>query len=334
MPRPAGIAPGSAPMPRSAPFGAPLRLLREASRKPFKSLLAPTAALARPGGRKLLLTLFAFLVFSPERSHAESKAEFPADPDQAKAVQYAALDHQRCIEALEQRKVNFSIEKAAPGVLIPVRLLGPLHGVTWRTDFTAAGDRRGEQRRTTPYEVIDCRLLLAIDDLSVILDQHGVEEVRVFSFWRPPAKDWPKDKIAKRHPGGLAADVRLFKKRPPKSEAKAPEGDSDQGKQQAKRSSPKKKSPRKQKKPTKKGSAENELSVLEDFGGKIGGKACGKHATPPKPDTPKARELREIFCEAAAQRLFNVMLTPHFDKHHFNHFHLEVTAGVKWFIVD
>ncbi|MEZ4374165.1 MAG: hypothetical protein R3B07_25315 [Polyangiaceae bacterium] len=293
----------------------------------FRSVLARTTLAVRPSGSRLLLGLLAFLTFSPARSHAESKAEFPADADQAKAVQYAALDHQRCIEALEQRKINFSIEKAAPGVLIPVRLLGPLHGVTWRTDFN------GEQRRTTPYEVIDCRLLLAIDDLSVILEQHDVEEVRVFSFWRPPAKDWPKDKIAKRHPGGLAADVRLFKKRPPKSEEKAPEGASDEGKQQAKRSSPKKKSPRKRTGP-KKASAENELSVLEDFGGKIGGKACGKRATPPKPDTAKARELREIFCEAAAQRLFNVMLTPHFDKHHFNHFHLEVTAGVKWFIVD
>ncbi|MCA9643560.1 MAG: hypothetical protein H6718_34820 [Polyangiaceae bacterium] len=273
-----------------------------------------------------LLTAALLLVLAPGRSHAESKAEFPADASQAKAVQYAALDHRRCIEALEQRKINFSIEKEAPGVLIPVRLLGPLHGVTWRTDFSA------EQRRTTPYEVLDCRLLLALDDFSRILEKHDVEEVRVFSFWRPPAKDWPKDKIAKRHPGGLAADVRLFKKRPKPAE-EAPKQDGET-KEQAKRSSPKKKSPRKSKKQKKKGSAENELSVLDDFGGKIGGKACGKGATPPKPDSAKARELREIYCEAAGGRLFNVMLSPHFDKHHFNHFHLEVAAGVKWFIVD
>ncbi len=268
------------------------------------------------------------LLLAPLQSHAESKAKFPADADQAKAVRYAALDYKQCIETLEQRKIAFSIEKEAAGVLIPVRLLGPLHGVTWRTDFGA------EQRRTTPYEVLDCRLLLAIDDFSAILEQHDIEEVRIFSFWRPPPKKWPKDKIAKRHPGGLAADVRLFKKRPPKSDEEAPKGDDSKQKEQGKRTSPKKKSPRKHKKTRHKGSAENELSVLEDFGGKIGGKACGKGATKPRPNTAKARELRELVCEAASQRLFNSILTPHFDKHHFNHFHLEVTAGVKWFIVD
>lgn len=270
------------------------------------------------------------------RSHAESKSERPDDggaqqAKRANAVDYAALDSKTCLEALEQRKIVFSIEKEAPGVLIPVRLLSPLHGVTWRTDFAE------DQRRTTPYEVLDCRLLLAIDDFSAILNQHDIEEVRIFSFWRPPPKSWPKDKIAKRHPGGLAADVRLFKKRPPKPEAeqeRAPEGETGTAKGQAKRSSPKKKSPRKSKTAKRKGSAENELDVQEDFGGKVGGRACGKRATKPKPDTAKARELREIVCEAARQRLFNSILTPHFDKHHFNHFHLEVTAGVKWFIVD
>ena len=203
-----------------------------------------------------------------------------------------------------------------------------LHGVTWRTDFQSE-----EQRRTSPYEVLDCRLLLAIDDFSAILEQHDVEEVRIFSFWRPPAKKWPKDRIGKRHPGGLAADVRLFKKRAPKEDARAPGDDASDGKEQAKHSSPKK-SPRKRKRPPKKGSGDNELSVLDDFGGRVGGKACGKGATKPRPDTAKARELRAIVCDAARQRLFNSILTPHFDKHHFNHFHLEVTAGVKWFIVD
>lgn len=301
----------------------------------------PRSRLDRRGaawGRRALSMLCASLVLTSvaPRSHAESKAEPPGDgdkqqPSRASAVNYAALDSKSCIEALEQRKIVFSIEKEAPGVLIPVRLLGPLHGVTWRTDFAE------EQRRTTPYEVLDCRLLLAIDDFSAILEQHEVQEVRIFSFWRPPPKSWPKGKIAKRHPGGLAADVRLFKKRPPAPQAeeeRAPKGDASDEKRQAKRSSPKKKSPRKSKATRRKGSAEDELSVLEDFGGKVGGKACGKHASAPRPDTAKARELREIVCDAARQRLFNSILTPHFDKHHFNHFHLEVTAGVKWFIVD
>jgi hypothetical protein len=49
--------------------------------------------------------------------------------------------------------------------------------------------------------------------------------------------------------------------------------------------------------------------------------------------TPAATELRSILCEAVAQHLFNVVLTPNYNREHHNHFHLEVTAGVKWFLV-
>lgn len=35
-----------------------------------------------------------------------------------------------------------------------------------------------------------------------------------------------------------------------------------------------------------------------------------------------------------AARLFTVVLTPNHNRAHKNHFHLDLTAGVKWFIVD
>jgi hypothetical protein len=38
-------------------------------------------------------------------------------------------------------------------------------------------------------------------------------------------------------------------------------------------------------------------------------------------------------CAAAEQHLFNVTLTPDFNQKHKNHFHLEVTANVGWFMV-
>jgi hypothetical protein len=44
-------------------------------------------------------------------------------------------------------------------------------------------------------------------------------------------------------------------------------------------------------------------------------------------------ELRRIVCDAAGARLFNVALTPNYNWPHRNHFHLEVTAGVGWFVV-
>ena len=48
----------------------------------------------------------------------------------------------------------------------------------------------------------------------------------------------------------------------------------------------------------------------------------------------KGRELQSILCEAADERLFTYMLTPHFNKAHADHMHLEVKPGVKWFLVN
>jgi hypothetical protein len=40
-----------------------------------------------------------------------------------------------------------------------------------------------------------------------------------------------------------------------------------------------------------------------------------------------------ILCEAADERLFHVMLTPHFNAAHRDHWHLEIKTDVKWFLV-
>ena len=74
------------------------------------------------------------------------------------------------------------------------------------------------------------------------------------------------------------------------------------------------------------------LDVEKDFHGRIGAPTCGPN-TGPQPATPEAVELRTIVCETAQERLFNVELTPDFNWKHRNHFHLEVTANVGWFIV-
>jgi len=74
------------------------------------------------------------------------------------------------------------------------------------------------------------------------------------------------------------------------------------------------------------------LDVDKHFHGAIGAKTCGPGAAP-RPQTAEATELRAILCEAADRRLFNVVLTPNYNRPHKNHFHLEVTEGVKWFLV-
>ena len=72
--------------------------------------------------------------------------------------------------------------------------------------------------------------------------------------------------------------------------------------------------------------------MLKDFHGKIGAQTCGDGAGP-HPSTDAAKELRDILCTAVGQHMFNVVLTPDFNRPHRNHFHLEVMANVKWFLV-
>lgn len=201
------------------------------------------------------------------------------------AWRYGVMTQDECEAELTTRTISFTREPASRGVRAPVRLTGKLHGVEFRTDETE------ERRKTSAYEVGDCRLVLAMDDFAAILQTHDVVQVRHYSMWRPPAKSWPEDKDGTRHSGALALDAGRFTK----SDGKT-------------------------------------LDVDRDFHGRIGAKTCGDEAKP-KPPTPDALEIRAILCETAAARLFNVMLTPNYNRPHHNHFHLELTSGVKWFLL-
>ena len=44
----------------------------------------------------------------------------------------------------------------------------------------------------------------------------------------------------------------------------------------------------------------------------------------------RSAELRRMVCAAASEDLFQVVLTPHYDRAHGNHVHLEVVPGVTW----
>ena len=124
----------------------------------------------------------------------------------SRAEAYAAMSASTCLAALEQRHIPFSREEPKRGVKIPVRLTGKVGGVLYRTDFP------DNQRDDVPWEVYDCRLVLALDDFSEILREHAVAEARIFSAWRPPSKSYAMDDWQRRHPGGLAVDVRELRK--------------------------------------------------------------------------------------------------------------------------
>jgi hypothetical protein len=77
-----------------------------------------------------------------------------------------------------------------------------------------------------------------------------------------------------------------------------------------------------------------ELNVLRDFHGRVGARTCGKRAESPRARSDGALQLREIVCEAANERLFNLVLTPNYNREHHNHVHLEVRRNIDWILVQ
>ena len=57
-----------------------------------------------------------------------------------------------------------------------------------------------------------------------------------------------------------------------------------------------------------------------------GGDPCGKR----RREDASGSLLRRVVCGAVEQQLFQVVLTPHHDRAHQNHVHLEVVPGVDW----
>jgi len=204
----------------------------------------------------------------------------------SRAEAYAAMSEATCLAALNERHIPFSREEPKRGVEIPIRLMGRVGGVLYRTDYSD-GERTG-----VPWEVFDCRLVLSLDDFAEILRAHSVVEVRIFSAWRPPAKSWPMTEWARRHQGALAVDVRELRK--------------DTG---------------------------ETLNILDQFHGRLGAPQCTPGAPAASPDTAEARELHDIVCAAANAHIFNSILTPNYNPPHKNHFHLELTPDVDWFML-
>jgi hypothetical protein len=234
--------------------------------------------------RMLLAGLPLALLASTRPGEARPPFERAGVAELAPAVRYAALDPPSCEAELSARGVPFVPVDAARGVLAPIRLRGPIRGVSFHSELAASG------REGSPYEILDCRLALALDDFAEVLARHGITEVVHLSMYRPPPRGWPNASAAARHGGGLAIDAAKFIK-----------------------------------------TDGTVLDVDRDFAGRIGDQTCGPSAVEPR-SVPSA-ELRSIVCEAALEHLFHVELTPDYNQKHKNHFHLEITAKVRWFFI-
>lgn len=134
----------------------------------------------------------------------------PADPPaapEAPATRYAALTNEACEAELGSRGIAHVVVGPKRGMAAPTRLTGPLHGVTFHTLLPSP------ERGRSSYELFDCRLLLALDDLGAQLAAKDVVEVMYYSAYRPPPAGFPAGRLGERHDGGLAIDIGYFRTR-------------------------------------------------------------------------------------------------------------------------
>jgi hypothetical protein len=69
------------------------------------------------------------------------------------------------------------------------------------------------------------------------------------------------------------------------------------------------------------------LEVLEDWDERErGGDPCPVRRSEDEP----GRILRQVVCRAVERELFQVVITPHHDRDHQNHVHMELVPGVDW----
>ncbi len=120
------------------------------------------------------------------------------------AYRYANLSNEDALAELDRRHIGYQRESPTRGVRLPIRLRGLLNGVLIRSSLPEA------EWATTPYNILDARLALALDDLTRVLRLHDVVEVVHFTMYRSPRSSG--DAPQYRHPGGLAIDLGAIKK--------------------------------------------------------------------------------------------------------------------------
>jgi hypothetical protein len=131
--------------------------------------------------------------------------EVPAEADMqgSPAYRYANGSDEEVRSWIAERELPFAeAADPVPGVRLPGRLTGPLHGV-----WVHGTDVR--QVAESPYEILDGRLALALDDFCRILAEHEIVELVHFTIYRP---NLAATHSLTRHPGALAIDLGELKR--------------------------------------------------------------------------------------------------------------------------
>jgi hypothetical protein len=130
-----------------------------------------------------------------------------AVPEASPAPGYASFDRDTCEAELQSRHIDFARAEDTPGVRAPIRLTGPLHGVSIHSMLPPAA------RAHSHADLVDCRLALSLDDFAASVAQRGIIEVRTLSAYRT-RKEWgcTYKYDGEQHCAALAVDVASFKK--------------------------------------------------------------------------------------------------------------------------
>jgi hypothetical protein len=128
--------------------------------------------------------------------------------EDAPNIRYARLDRAACERELARRAIAFSHAPETAGVLTPIWLRGPLHGVAVHSGLPPA------KRATSVLEIFDCRLVLALDDFAALAAERGVVEIVHMSAFRSKADGGCTPKyVGKQHCAGLAVDVGTLRRK-------------------------------------------------------------------------------------------------------------------------
>ena len=123
-------------------------------------------------------------------------------------ARYVRMDRATCEVELARRSIAFVRGEETPGVLAPIRLRGPLSGVSIHSSLAPA------QQAKSPHEIFDCRLVLALDDFAALVAWRGVAEMIHLSAYRPQSENGCTPRyIGKQHCAALAVDIGYFKRR-------------------------------------------------------------------------------------------------------------------------
>jgi hypothetical protein len=143
-------------------------------------------------------------IVEPASRPASQPASRPALAVGPAATRIGKLSGAQCLAELDRLGVPYRREPERSGIATPIRLTGPVGGVLYRG--------QGRNPDATPFTLLDCRMGLALWELSAILRKHDVVEVHHYSIHRPRHRGKSVNSGGRTgHRGGMAIDVAHLK---------------------------------------------------------------------------------------------------------------------------